>query len=66
MAFDFELRLRLAMDETKKLQFETPAFISMEEDSETLAAIDAGLADAEAEKTVDAGTVRKLLRRGQR
>jgi predicted transcriptional regulator len=49
------------MEETKKLDLHDPAPIPDDEDEETLAAIDEGIADAEAGRTVPIQEVRKLL-----
>jgi predicted transcriptional regulator len=49
------------MPEAKKFSFEEPAHILGGEDEETLAAIDEGIHDAEAGRTVSAEEVRKLM-----
>jgi len=49
------------MAEVKKLDFDDPAPLLDEEDEETLAAIDEGVRDAEAGRTVPTEEVRKLL-----
>ncbi len=49
------------MAKAKKFELESPAPISDEEDEETLAAIDEGLRDAKAGRTVPAEEVRKRL-----
>jgi predicted transcriptional regulator len=49
------------MAELKKLDLDNPAPILDEEDEETLAAIDEGLRDAEAGRTVPIEEVRSLL-----
>ena len=49
------------MAEVKKLDFDDPAPLLDEEDEETLAAIDEGIRDAEAGRTVPIEEVRKLL-----
>jgi predicted transcriptional regulator len=49
------------MAESKKLDLDNPAPILDEEDQETLAAIDEGLRDAEAGRTVPAEEVRDLV-----
>jgi predicted transcriptional regulator len=49
------------MAKTKKFDLETPVPIVDDEDEETLAAIDQGLRDAEAGRTVPAKEVRRLL-----
>lgn len=49
------------MAKAKKFELENPIAIPDDEDSETLAAIDEGLRDAEAGRTVPAEKVRKLL-----
>ena len=49
------------MAKPKKFELERPAPILDEEDEETLAAIDAGIGDAEAGRTVPAEEVRKRL-----
>ena len=50
-----------AMGEANKIDFDDPAPIDEEEDEETLAAIDEGIRDAEAGRTVPIEDVRKLL-----
>ena len=49
------------MADAKKLDFDDPAPVLDEEDEETLAAIDEGIRDAEAGRTVPIEDVRKLL-----
>jgi len=49
------------MAKASKIDFDTPAPIDEEEDEETLAAIDEGICDAEAGRTVPAEEVRGLL-----
>ena len=49
------------MAKAKKLDLESPAPILDEEDEETLAAIDEGIQDAKAGRTVPAEEVRKQL-----
>ena len=49
------------MTNARKVDFEDPAPIVDEEDEETLAAIDEGVRDAEAGRTVPIKEVRKLL-----
>ncbi len=49
------------MAKAKKFELESPAPILDEEDEETLAAIDEGIRDAEAGRTVPAEEVRKRL-----
>jgi predicted transcriptional regulator len=49
------------MARVKKFELENPVTIPDDEDRETLAAIDEGLRDAEAGRTVPAEKVRKLL-----
>lgn len=49
------------MAKVKKFELEDPAPILEDEDEETLAAIDEGIRDAEAGRTVPAEEVRKLL-----
>ena len=49
------------MAKTKKLEFDNPAPSLEDEDEETLAAIDEGVRDAEAGRTVSAEEVRKRL-----
>lgn len=49
------------MAQARKIDFDNPAPILDEEDEETLAAIDEGLHDAEAGRTVPIEEVRKLL-----
>jgi len=49
------------MAEVRKLDFDDPAPLVDEEDEETLAAIDEGIRDAEAGRTVPIEEVRKLL-----
>lgn len=50
------------MGKTKDSDFEKPVPVDDDEDEATLAAIDEGIADAKAGRTVPAGQVRKLLR----
>ena len=54
-------RYREAMAEASRLDFDDPAPIDEEEDEETLAAIDEGMRDAEAGRTVPIEEVRRLL-----
>ncbi len=49
------------MAEAKKIDFDDPAPILDDEDEETLAAIDEGIRDAAAGRTVPIEEVRKLL-----
>ncbi len=49
------------MAKAKKFEFEDPVPVLEDEDEETLAAIDEGIRDAEAGRTVPAEEVRKLL-----
>ena len=49
------------MAKVKKFELESPAPILEEEDEETLAAIDEGIRDAKADRTVPAEEVRKRL-----
>lgn len=49
------------MAKAKKFEFESPAPVLDEEDKETLAAIDEGIQDAKAGRTVPAEEVRQLL-----
>ena len=49
------------MAKAKKVEFENPAPALDDEDEETLAAIDEGVRDAEAGRTVSAEEVRKRL-----
>jgi predicted transcriptional regulator len=49
------------MAKAKEFQFEKPVPVSGEEDEGTLAAIDEGIADAKANRTVPLAEVRKLL-----
>jgi predicted transcriptional regulator len=49
------------MAKTKKFDLESPAPVVDDEDEETLAAIDQGMRDAEAGRTVPAEEVRRLL-----
>ena len=49
------------MAKVKKFDFENPAPILDEEDEKTLAAIDKGIRDADAGRTVAGQDVRKLL-----
>ena len=49
------------MAKVDKIDFDNPASIDEEEDEETLAAIDQGIRDAEAGRTVPIAEVRKLL-----
>jgi predicted transcriptional regulator len=49
------------MTKSKKFDFENPAPVVDDEDDETLAAIDEGMRDAEAGRTVPAGEVRRML-----
>jgi predicted transcriptional regulator len=54
-------RYREAVAKASKTDFDIPAPIDEEEDEETLAAIDEGIRDAEAGRTVPIEEVRKLL-----
>ena len=54
-------RYREAMARASRIDFDVPAPIDEEEDEETLAAIDEGIRDAEAGRTVPIEAVRKLL-----
>jgi hypothetical protein len=56
-----EVRYRKSMAELKKLDLNNPPPILDEEDEETLAAIDEGIRDAEAGRTVPIEEVRDLL-----
>jgi predicted transcriptional regulator len=49
------------MGKVKKFDLEDPVPILVDEDAETLAAIDEGVCDAEAGRTVSSQEVRKLL-----
>ena len=49
------------MAKTKRFEFDSPAPVREDEDEETLAAIDEGVRDAEAGRTVPAEEVRKRL-----
>jgi len=49
------------MAKAKKFEFENPSLAVDDEDAETLAAIDEGIRDAEAGRTIPAEEVRKLL-----
>jgi predicted transcriptional regulator len=49
------------MAKTKEFEFENPPTVIDDEDEETLAAIDEGLRDAKAGRTVPMEKVRKLL-----
>jgi len=49
------------MANTKKVEFDSPVPVTQDEDEETLAAIDEGIRDAEAGRTVPAEQVRKRL-----
>ncbi len=49
------------MAKTKKFDLENPAPVVDDEDEQTLAAIDQGMRDAEAGRTVPAEEVRQLL-----
>ncbi len=51
------------MGETKESYIEKPVPIEDDEDEATLAAIDEGIADAKAGRTVPAEQVRKLIRK---
>jgi predicted transcriptional regulator len=51
----------LGVAKVNKFEFENPVPALEDEDEETLAAIDEGLRDAEAGRTVPAEEVRKLL-----
>jgi predicted transcriptional regulator len=50
------------MAKARKFELENSAPLTDDEDEETLAAIDKGIQDAEAERTVPAQEVRKRLR----
>jgi len=54
------VRYRKGMAELKKVDLDNPAPILDEEDEETLAAIDEGIRDAEAGRTVPIEEVRRL------
>ena len=54
-------RYREAMAKASRIDFDDPAPIDEEEDEETLAAIDEGIRDAEAGRTVPIDEVRRLL-----
>jgi predicted transcriptional regulator len=49
------------MAKAKEFEFEKPVPVSDDEDEGTLAAIDEGIADAKADRTVTVTEVRKLL-----
>jgi len=49
------------MGKASKVDFDNPAPVDEEEDEETLAAIDEGIRDAEAGRTVPMEEVRRLL-----
>ncbi len=49
------------MSKAKEFEFEKPAAVIDDEDEETLAAIDEGIRDAKAGRTVPMEKVRKLL-----
>jgi predicted transcriptional regulator len=49
------------MADANRIDFEDPTSVDDEEDEETLAAIDEGIRDAEAGRTVPIEDVRKLL-----
>jgi predicted transcriptional regulator len=49
------------MDRASRTDFDDPAPVDEEENEETLAAIDEGISDAEAGRTVPIREVRKLL-----
>jgi len=49
------------MAEASRIDFDRPAPIDEEEDEETLAAIDEGILDAEAGRTVPMEEIRRLL-----
>jgi predicted transcriptional regulator len=49
------------MAKAKEFEFEKPVSVSDDEDEGTLAAIDEGIADAKADRTVTVTEVRKLL-----
>ena len=55
------MRYRKGMAEVKKLDFNNPPPILDEEDEETLAAIDEGIRDADAGRTVSIEEVRDLV-----
>ena len=50
-----------SMEELKQLELDQPAFAEDDEDEETLAAIDEGIRDAEAGRTVTSGEARTML-----
>jgi predicted transcriptional regulator len=54
-------RYRETMAEASRIDFDDPTPIDVEEGEETLAAIDEGIRDAEAGRTVPMEEVRKLL-----
>ena len=54
-------RYREAMANASRIDFDDPTPIDEEEDEETLAAIDEGIRDAEAGRTVPIEEVRRLL-----
>jgi predicted transcriptional regulator len=54
-------RYREAMAKARRIDFDDPAPIDEEEDEETLAAIDEGIRDADAGRTVPIEQVRRLL-----
>jgi predicted transcriptional regulator len=49
------------MAKAKKFEFEKPVPVTDDEDEGTLAAIDEGIADAKANRTVPIAEVRKIL-----
>ena len=49
------------MGKTKEVELDKPAPVADDEDAETLAAIDEGIRDAEAGRTVPSEEARKLL-----
>ena len=55
------MRYRKGMAESKKLDLDNPAPILDEEDEDTLAAIDEGIRDAEAGRTIPIEKVRNRL-----
>ena len=54
-------RYDLSMAKLKHLEFDHPSYTENDEDEETLAAIDEGIRDAEAGRTVTPEQARKLL-----
>jgi predicted transcriptional regulator len=55
-------RYREAMAKANRIDFDDPAPIDEDEDEETLAAIDQGIRDAEAGRTVPIKEIRAVLR----